>query len=616
MTRNDQADFDGYRKWLGISERKRPPTHYELLGISLDEDDPDVIQAAAEQRRRFVESKLARGLEGVVTEIVSQINEAELTLLTHEVRRDYDKRLHLFSKRRRERRAEPFAERPRFESRPGRTVGEESGIVGTFAGVMAVLVVGMGVVIFMSGLLPWGGPADKKPGGAMPAVAVAPAVVAEPAIAEAAVPNAAIAEIPPDNATPEVSEQQDEWRSLFNGTDLTGWRLVVPPTTRSKPNVSDCWTVDTDRKVLVAHGSKRYWTHWLATEEQFDDFVLSLEWRFPPGGTTGPNGSGVVVRSSGFDQKKMMDPQGVEIDLRPAHGLTGRIGTGCFIAYDATVSNRTGTAAPKERNLIRDKPPGPTPAGGWNTCEITCHGDRLTVVMNGERVNEGWDLERTAGAICLRSQKSDVEFRNIRIRRLSSAPESSSAPSEQPDRWLSLFDGQTLDGWTYSDPSKTGYWTVRDGAIVTSHTRNDRANLITTREFDDFDLEFDFWLGRKANSGVYLRGRFEVALVGNGRSGPTNACGGIWGQVGPDPARFDYRGAETWNSMRVHLAGDRVTVWLNDKKVVDRHRLTSTTGGAIFDTVEGAGPIMLQKLTGEARFRNIRIRPISRGDQP
>ena len=57
MAPSNHDDFDGYRKWLGISNKKRPPTHYELLSISLDEDDPEVIHAAAEQRRHFVESK-------------------------------------------------------------------------------------------------------------------------------------------------------------------------------------------------------------------------------------------------------------------------------------------------------------------------------------------------------------------------------------------------------------------------------------------------------------------------------------------------------------------------------------------------------------------------------
>jgi curved DNA-binding protein CbpA len=93
MARSNHDDFDGYRKWLGITNKKRLPTHYELLGISLDEDDPEVIHAAAEQRRRFVESKRGDGHDGVVTEILYRISEAETTLLNNEMRRGYDRQL-------------------------------------------------------------------------------------------------------------------------------------------------------------------------------------------------------------------------------------------------------------------------------------------------------------------------------------------------------------------------------------------------------------------------------------------------------------------------------------------------------------------------------------------
>jgi hypothetical protein len=84
------------------------PTHYELLGISLDEDDPDVIHAAVEQRRRFVESKRGDGHDGVVTEILYRISEAETTLLNNEMRREYDRQLELFEKRQKSRQIDPL----------------------------------------------------------------------------------------------------------------------------------------------------------------------------------------------------------------------------------------------------------------------------------------------------------------------------------------------------------------------------------------------------------------------------------------------------------------------------------------------------------------------------
>ena len=148
-------DFDGYRKWLGISDKKRPPTHYDLLGISLDEDDPEVIHAAAEQRRRFVESKRGDGHEKIVTEILYRIDESEATLLNNEMRRGYDRQLDLFGKRQKSRQVDPNAPRSRIRSRPGPTVGEGTGFVSTFAGIVAVLCVGFGIMAWFSFQMPW-----------------------------------------------------------------------------------------------------------------------------------------------------------------------------------------------------------------------------------------------------------------------------------------------------------------------------------------------------------------------------------------------------------------------------------------------------------------------------
>jgi hypothetical protein len=99
MTIRHKDDFDCYRKWLGISSKQRPPNHYELLAISPDEDDPDVIRAVADQRRRYVESRRGEGHDDMVTEIAYCINEAEITLLSSEMRREYDRRLNFSNKR-------------------------------------------------------------------------------------------------------------------------------------------------------------------------------------------------------------------------------------------------------------------------------------------------------------------------------------------------------------------------------------------------------------------------------------------------------------------------------------------------------------------------------------
>ena len=184
--RGNQDDFDGYRKWLGITSKSRPPSHYELLKISLDEDDDDVIKAAAEQRRHYVESQRGQGYDDSVAEIVYRIHEAEITLLNSEMRREYDRQLGLFEKRRKNRQVDPFAPVPRIKSRPGPTVGEDNGIVKTFAGIVAVLCIAFaGMAIFAFKVLPW----SKQPQNGDYAANQSPLRTAQP-VANEIQPNA------------------------------------------------------------------------------------------------------------------------------------------------------------------------------------------------------------------------------------------------------------------------------------------------------------------------------------------------------------------------------------------------------------------------------------------
>lgn len=178
MARSNHDDFNGYRKWLGINNKTRHPTHYELLGISLDEDDPDVIHAAVEQRRRFVESKRGDGHDGVVTEILYRISEAETTLLNNEMRREYDRQRKLWEKRQKNRQIDPIATRSRVRSRPGPTVGEGTGFVSTFAGILGAFCVAIAIMTWFSFQLPWFEAADQAE--AAPVVQV-PDSVAAPA---------------------------------------------------------------------------------------------------------------------------------------------------------------------------------------------------------------------------------------------------------------------------------------------------------------------------------------------------------------------------------------------------------------------------------------------------
>jgi|GEM_PF-1304244 len=210
---------------------------------------------------------------------------------------------------------------------------------------------------------------------------------------------------------------------LFNGTDLSGWHLL----THKAPidPAKNTWIADSDRQVLASTGED--WND-LRTDEKFANFQLSLEWRLTPGRSVSGNGSGIIVRSNGFNSTAS-DPRGIEIDLGGGSKVSnGEVGiTGIFIAYSMPIKNHSGETIgetgdfnpdPKrypKRILTCLVKPKLKPASQWNKTEVACEGDRIKVKINGELVNEGWGVPEEAGHICLRNQNTSIEFRNIKL---------------------------------------------------------------------------------------------------------------------------------------------------------------------------------------------------------
>jgi formylglycine-generating enzyme required for sulfatase activity len=152
------ADFNPYHKWLGIPEKKCPPTFYELLGISLDEEDRSVIESAAKRQRTHVEEYLGTEWNKFANQVISQIDEAELTLQSPELRREYDRKVNLFKKRRKNRQVDLYAPRRVRPSggKRSRVVGEGSGLLREYAGIVSILAIAFFGMAAASFWMPWG----------------------------------------------------------------------------------------------------------------------------------------------------------------------------------------------------------------------------------------------------------------------------------------------------------------------------------------------------------------------------------------------------------------------------------------------------------------------------
>ena len=178
-----------------------------------------------------------------------------------------------------------------------------------------------------------------------------------------------------------------------------------------------------------------------------------------------------------------------------------------------------------------------------------------------------------------------------------------------PPQWgrpMSLFNGVDLSGWRPSDPSATPAWKVENGTLVSP---GHGAELITDAKFNDFKLHVEFNCARGANSGVYLRGRYEVQIEDDPEpEGPTMRTGGVYGFLAPSPEQPRRPGE--WQSYDITLIGREVTVIQNGQTIIDKQEIPGITGGAL-DSHEGSpGPIYLQGTeAGHVAFRNIMITP-------
>ena len=171
---------------------------------------------------------------------------------------------------------------------------------------------------------------------------------------------------------------------------------------------------------------------------------------------------------------------------------------------------------------------------------------------------------------------------------------------------IQLFNGKDLTGWAPSDPNATATWTVENGTLVSPGRGPE---LITNQKFNDFKLHIEFNCAKGSNSGVYLRGRYELQIEDDpAPEGPTMRTGGIYGFLAPTPEQPRRPGE--WQTYDITLVGRVVTVLQNGQLIINKQEIPGITGGALDSHEAEPGPIYLQgSEAGHVSFRNIVITP-------
>ena len=167
-----------------------------------------------------------------------------------------------------------------------------------------------------------------------------------------------------------------------------------------------------------------------------------------------------------------------------------------------------------------------------------------------------------------------------------------------------LFNGKDLEGWHAMGENQ---WVVKDG-ILTSEKAG--ANLVSDEKFNDFKLHLEFRYPEGSNSGVYLRGRYELQIADNFGLEPSSIYfGGIYGFLTPNEMAAKQAGE--WQEYDITLIGRRITIVANGKEIITNQNIPGMTGGALDNNEAEAGPILIQGDHGPVEFRSVILTPVT-----
>ncbi len=239
---------------------------------------------------------------------------------------------------------------------------------------------------------------------------------------------------------------------------------------------------------------------------------------------------------------------------------------------------------------------------------ISVEGDTLVFTHAKDTIRAqaiGDDLKLSTG-------KSKSEFAGKRIPPLPPKPDLSKVKFGDP---IQLFNGKDLTGWTLLNPKAANGWSVKDGVLTNNPAQEEGkphkayGNLRTEREFEDFNLTLETNVPKGSNSGIYLRGIYEIQVFDSyGKPLDPHNMGAIYSRITPSEAAE--KPAGEWQTLDITLVDRHATVILNGKKIIDNQPLLGCTGGALWSDQFRPGPLYLQGDHTGANYRNIVLKPV------
>ena len=206
-----------------------------------------------------------------------------------------------------------------------------------------------------------------------------------------------------------------------------------------------------------------------------------------------------------------------------------------------------------------------------------------------------------------------AEFSGQRIPVLPPRPDLAKVKFGAP---VALFNGRDLAGWKAKEDNLDNAWSVAGGVLsnrppahVAGQPAKRTANLRTEREFEDFNLKLEVSVPAGSNSGVYLRGIYEIQVFDSyGKPLDSHNMGALYSRIAPSVAAE--KPAGEWQTLDLTLVDRHLTVVLNGTTIIDNQPVLGCTGGAMWSDESRPGPLYLQGDHGAVSYRNLTLRPV------
>ena len=204
------------------------------------------------------------------------------------------------------------------------------------------------------------------------------------------------------------------------------------------------------------------------------------------------------------------------------------------------------------------------------------------------------------------------EFTGKRIPPVPPAPDLTKVKFGEP---IQLLNGKDLTGWRLTNPRAANGWSVSNGILANNPVQEEGkphknyGNLRTDREFEDFNLTLDVRVPKDGNSGVYLRGVYEIQVMDSyGKKTDSHNMGALYSRI--TPSASVEKPAGEWQTLDITLVDRHLTVVLNGTKIIANQPVLGVTGGALSPDEFKPGPLYLQGDHAGVEYRNVVLRPV------